>query len=86
MLALFSVLVCVSLMVIDSAYRSIKFTRYRSHRTGRTLRSSLRKSRFSAARSMGASSVDEVGDTGESSTTTPFVMEFESAIEVCKEQ
>jgi hypothetical protein len=48
------------------AYRSIKFTRYRSHKTGKILRSSLRNRRFSAARSKGASCVDVVGETGES--------------------
>jgi hypothetical protein len=61
-------------------YRSIKFTRYRSQSTGRILRSSFRTRRRSAARSMGPSRVEVVGEAGPSWTMAPFVMEAESAI------
>jgi hypothetical protein len=53
----------------------MKFTRYKSHRTGKTLKSSFRTRRRSAARSTGGSSVDDVGDTGTACTEASLVMD-----------
>lgn len=51
---------------------SMKFARYRTHRTGRMRMSSLRTRRRSAARSMGGSREDDVGETPPSMITAIF--------------
>jgi hypothetical protein len=69
--------------VIAAIYRSMKLTKYRSHKTGSTLKSSLRTRRRSAARSMGASSVEAVGEAVTSWTTSPFMLEADMIYPFC---
>ena len=60
----------------------MKFTKYRSHSTGKILRSSLRRRRFSAARSISGSSVEVVGETGVSCITAPFADPWSAIVSV----